>query len=156
MSGTLSTRKSRSLFPRGGGREGLSTLRNEMENLLSNIFEEESDGWFGGTLKPSVDLSETDNAVEVRMDLPGVKAEEINIHINNNLLTVSGERKEEKETKDKTYHRVERRTGSFSRSFGLPCAVAEDEVAADYQDGVLNITLPKAEEAQGRKIKVKG
>ena len=153
MAGTLAPRKSRSLFP--WGRETQPSLRDEMEGLLSRFWEDEPDGWFSGALKPSVDLSETDKTVEVRMDLPGVKPKEIDIQINNNLLTVSGERKEEKEEKGKTYHRVERRTGSFSRSFTLPCAVAEDEVAAEYKDGILTITLPKTEEAQARKIEVK-
>lgn len=154
MAGTLTPRKSRGLFP--WGREAFPSLREEMEDLLSRVWEDESEGWFSGALKPSVDLSETEKAVEVRMDLPGVKAKEIDIQINKNLLTVSGERKEEKEEKGKTYHRVERRTGNFSRSFTLPCAVAEDEVAAEYKDGILTITLPKTEEAQTRKIKVKG
>lgn len=154
MAGTLTPRTKRSLFP--WGRETLPSLRDEMEGLLSRIWEDEPDGWFSGALKPSVDLSETEKAVEVRMDLPGVKRKEIDIQINNNLLTVSGEREVEKEEKGKTYHRVERRTGRFSRSFALPCAVAEDRVSAEYKDGILTITMPKTEEAQARKIEVKG
>ncbi len=80
---------------------------------------------------------------------------EIDIQLNNNLLTVSGERKEEKEEKGRTLHRIERRVGSFSRSITLPCSVAADEAAAEYRDGVLKITLPKTEESKAQKIKVK-
>ena len=155
MTGTnLSPRPSRSLFP--WGRDAFPNLRDEMHDLMSRFWEDEPDGWFSRAMKPSVDLSETDKTIEVQMDLPGVKAEEIDIQINNNLLTISGERKEETEDKGKTYHRVERRTGSFSRSFALPCSVAEDEVVAEYKEGILTITLPKTDEALTRKVKVKG
>ena len=85
---------------------------------------------------PALDLSETDTAIEVRMDLPGITAKDIDIQVSGNVLTVSGQRKEEKEEKGKTFHRVERRYGSFSRSVTLPCAVEESEVAAEYHDGV--------------------
>jgi HSP20 family protein len=153
MAGTLSTQKPRGLFQ--WGRKALPGLREEMEELLSRVWDEDGDGWFAGTMRPSVDLSETDKTVEVRMDVPGIKAEEIDVQINNNLLTVSGDRKEEREEKGKTYHRVERRTGSFSRSFALPCPVAEDEVVAEYRDGILTITMPKTEEAKSHRIKVK-
>lgn len=154
MAGTPTTRRPRSLASLR--RDPLMTLRDEMEDLLSRIWGDGDEGWFGGTMAPSADLSETDKAVEVRMDLPGVKPEEIDIQLNNNVLTVSGERSEEKEEKGRTYHRVERRAGKFARSFTLPCAVAEDEVAAEHHDGILTITLPKTEEAKARKITVKG
>ena len=104
---------------------------------------------------PSLDMSETANTIEVRVDVPGMKAEEIDVQLTNGVLTVSGERKEEKEEKGKTFHRVERRDGSFSRSVTLPSAVAEDKVDAQYKDGVLCITLHKTEEAKSRKITVK-
>ena len=104
---------------------------------------------------PSLDLSETPTTIEVRMDVPGIKAEEIDIQLANGVLTVSGERKEEKEEKGKTFHRVERHYGSFSRSVTLPSTVAEDKVDAQYHDGVLTVTLQKTEEAKSKKIKVK-
>jgi len=153
MAGTLTTRRPRSLF--SSRREPLLSLRGEMEDLLSRFWDGESE-WFGGNIMPSVDFSETDKSVEVTMDLPGMKPNEIDIELNNNVLTVKGERKEEKEEKGKTYHRVERHSGTYSRSFTLPCAVAEDEVAAEYKDGILTITLPKTEEAKARKVKVNG
>ena len=150
MSGQLKTRSPRGLFsPLAHG------LREEMEELMSRFWGAEDDGWTFGRLTPSVDITENEGAVEARVDLPGVKADEIDIQLSGNLLTISGERKEEKEEKDKTYHRIERRTGSFSRCVSLPCAVQEDEVAAEYHDGVLVVTLPKTDEAKSRKIKVK-
>jgi HSP20 family protein len=111
-----------------------------MQDLFSQVLGEEGPGWFPAALSPNADVSETDHAVEVRMDLPGIKPEEIEIHLSNNLLTVSGERKEEKEEKGKTFHRVERRMGSFSRSIMLPCCVQESKVDAKYKDGVLSIS----------------
>jgi HSP20 family protein len=150
MFGTLAPRRttvSRS-EPRGG-------LLDDFEEAVSRLWDMGNNGWtFGGSV-PSLDISETDKAVEVKLDLPGVTAKEIDIRLNGNLLTVSGERKEEHEQKGKTYHRVERRYGSFSRSVTLPCPVQEDEVAAEYRDGVLAITLPKTDEAKSKKIAVK-
>jgi HSP20 family protein len=101
-------------------------------------------------------MAETDTAIEARMDVPGVTAKDIDIQISGNALTVRGERKEEKEEKGKTFHRIERRYGSFSRSVTLPCAVAESEVAAEYRDGVLTVKLPKTEESKAHKVKVNG
>ena len=152
---------SRTLAPRRIGfpslwREPRGSFLEEMENMMGRLWDEGEDGWLLGRNAPSVDISETDTAVEAKLDLPGVKPEEIDIQLNANILTVSGERKEEKEEKGKTFHRVERRSGSFSRSFSLPCPVAEDEVAAEYHDGVLSIKLPKTEEAKPHKIQVKG
>ena len=127
-----------------------------MNELRSRLMGEEDEGWFTGALVPALDVSETDTAIDVRMDLPGITAKDIDIQVNGNLLTVSGERKEEKEEKGKTFHRVERRYGNFSRTVTLPCAVIESEVAAEYKDGVLTIKLPKTEESKTHKIKVKG
>jgi HSP20 family protein len=151
MIGTLVKREPRSLSswlrPRSAFRE--------LEEMLADFVGTEPEAWFTGQMVPSLDLSETDAAVEVRMDLPGIKPADIDIQINGNLLTVSGERKEEKEEKGKTFHRVERRSGSFSRSVTLPCAVLEAKVDAKYDKGVLSISMPKAEEAKAHRIPVK-
>jgi HSP20 family protein len=133
----------------------LQVLRSEMDDLLSRFVSSGEDGWFVGKLSPQLDLSETDNAVEVRMDVPGVHAKELDIRISGNILTVSGERKEEKEEKGRTFYRSERKSGSFSRSVTLPCAVDESKVEAKCRDGVLTIALPKAAEARTKKIEVK-
>ena len=154
MAGTLVERARRSVTP-WSRREPFRSLREEMQDLAGRFWGEEGDGWLLGGA-PSLDLSETDNSVQVTMDLPGVKASEIDVQVNGNILTVSGERKEEKEEKGRTYHRLERRVGSFSRSVTLPCAVQEGETAAECREGVLTITLPKSEEAKTHKIKVKG
>jgi HSP20 family protein len=132
----------------------LSNLRQEMEEWFTHAFNGE-EAWPFGQMLPTLDMSETDQLVEVRMDLPGVDAKHIDIQISGNMLNVSGERKEEKEEKGKTWHRVERRCGSFSRSVVLPCPVNEDNVDAQYRDGILTIKLPKTEEAKARKIEVK-
>ncbi|MCP4782514.1 MAG: Hsp20/alpha crystallin family protein [Fuerstiella sp.] len=108
---------------------------------------------------PSVDVSETDDSIEVKTDLPGVRSKDIDIEIRNDYLTVSGKTAEVKTTKEgngRTYHRTERRTGSFSRSVRLPCEVQEDSVEAELKDGVPAITLPKAEVAKTTRISVKG
>jgi HSP20 family protein len=133
----------------------LRIARDEMETLWSQLVGEPGERPFKGRMLPSLDLSETPNTIEVRMDMPGMKAEEIDIQLNHGMLTISGERKDEKEEKGKTFHRVERHYGSFSRSVTLPSAVAEDKVDAQYHDGVLTVTLQKTEEAKSKKIKVK-
>jgi HSP20 family protein len=133
-----------------------TALREEMNGLRSRMLGDEGEGWLGTALAPALDVSETDTAIDVRMDLPGVTAKDIDIQVNGNLLTVSGERKDEKEEKGKTVHRVERSYGNFFRSVTLPCNVVENEVAAEYKDGVLTIKLPKTDQSKTHKIKVKG
>ena len=133
----------------------LESIREEMQDLISRAFGEDVDVWPFERISPSLDLAETDGALEVRLDLPGMEAKDINIEVNASVLTVSGERKEEREEKGKTYHRVERRSGTFSRSVTLPCPVKEDAVDAQYKNGILTIRLPKTEEAKSRKITVK-
>ena len=131
------------------------SMLEEMENWMGNLWSGGQEGWLTGGAVPALDVSETDSAVEAKMDLPGVKPEEVDIQLNGNVLTVSGERKEEQEEKGKTYHRVERRVGTFSRTVSLPCPVEESKVTAAYKDGVLVITLPKTDEAKTRKIRIK-
>jgi len=97
----------------------------------------------------------TPDAVRVRMDVPGVKPADLDLQIHGNLLTITGKREEEKEEKDRTYHRVERSSGSFSRTVTLPCAVDEAKVEAQYKDGILTVALPKTPEAKAHKIQVK-
>jgi HSP20 family protein len=137
-------------------RDPFTTLRDEMNALRAQMWGDGDEGFFSGGLATNVDLSETDNSVEVRMDIPGVKAKDIDIQVNGQLLTVSAQREEEREEKGRTFHRIERQSGRYSRSLTLPCHVNESEVAAEYHDGVLSITLPKSEESKAHKIKVKG
>lgn len=133
----------------------LASLRGEVEDILAT-FIDASDGWLAGRIVPPLDLSETGDAVEVKMDVPGIMSADIDVRINGNLLTISGQRKEEKEEKGRTYHRIERRSGGFSRSITLPCAVDESKIDAQYRDGILRVILPKTEESKAHKITVKG
>lgn len=143
-------RSARPWFRRGR----LESIREEMQDLISRTFGE-GDLFAVERITPSLDLAETDGALEVRMDIPGMEAKDLDIQVNNNLLTVSGEQKEEREEKGKTYHRLERRLGAFSRSVTLPCSVKEDAVDAQYKNGILVIRLPKTEAAKAKKITVK-
>jgi HSP20 family protein len=155
MSTTLTPRKPR-VTNEPPRRDALSVIREEMDDLLSRVWGGREDGWFAGVFSPSLDVAEADNAYQLRMDIPGMQASDINVEVHGNLVTISGERKEEKEETDKTFHRVERRTGKFSRTLTLPSNVNEGEVAADYAQGVLTVMLPKREEAETKKINVKG
>jgi HSP20 family protein len=104
---------------------------------------------------PAVDIFEDKDAIFVKAELPGLKAEEVDIHVENDVLTISGERKLEKKDESAGYHRIERTYGSFTRSFSLPKNVAADQVEAEMTDGVLTVKLPKKAEAQPKKIAVK-
>ena len=136
-------------------REPFTALRDEMYDLRSRLLGDDDAGWPSGAIVPPVDVSETDNAIDVRMDVPGLSAKDIDIQISGNMLCVRGKREEEKEEKGRSFHRVERHYGSFCRNITLPSKVNETEVAAEYRDGVLSIKLPKAEDAKAHKIEVK-
>ena len=104
---------------------------------------------------PAVDVRESGDALTLTVELPGLRKEDVQITLENNILSLSGERKFEKETKEENYHRIERAYGSFSRSFTLPANVKADQVAATFQDGLLTISLPKVEEAKPRKVDIR-
>jgi HSP20 family protein len=110
---------------------------------------------FPSTWMPAVDLLEKDDEFVAKVELPGVHKDDVKITLHDNILTIRGEKKEEKESKDSNYHRLERSYGSFQRSFTLPTSVRQDKVEAEYRDGVLTITMPKAEEAKRKQIEVK-
>lgn len=118
-----------------------------------NLTEEESlvpSGWC-----PAVDIAEHDNEFVVKMELPGVGKEDVKITMQNDVLMIHGEKKQEKQSKGSNYHRVERSYGAFQRSFTLPATVKADKIDATFTDGILNIKLPKAEEAKPKQIEVK-
>ena len=137
----------------------MASLREEMDDLFESFFGEGAlSSTARGRLVPQMDVSETDDTVEVKTDLPGIQADEVEIEIRENYLTISGQHREEHESDEgngRKFHRVERRSGSFSRSVWLPCAVNEDKVDAELKDGVLTVTMPKIEKAKARKIQVK-
>ena len=141
------------LIPRTD-RGDLSAMRREMDRVFDRFFE----GWpfqpakGGRSWTPSLDLSESPKAVVVRAEIPGMEAKDIDIAITGDVLTIRGERRQDKEEKDENIHLVERRYGSFSRSIALPAEVETDKVDATYKDGVLKITMTKTKKASQRKI----
>lgn len=135
----------------------MKNLQDEFNRVLTSAFPRffnAEDGLVSGNWSPSVDIREDQNSLVLEADLPGVKAEDFNLSIENYKLTLSGERKFEKEAKGENYHRVERSYGSFTRTFTLPSTVSVEDVKADFKDGVLQVTLPKREEVKARQINV--
>ena len=108
-----------------------------------------------GGFIPPVDIFEEKDAIYVMAELPGVKPDQVQLHVENSILTITGERKFEKEDKREGYRRVERSYGAFTRSFALPNSVAGDQVQAEMNDGILTVKIPKKAEVQPRKIEVK-
>jgi HSP20 family protein len=103
---------------------------------------------------PAVDIFETEGDIVVKAELPGMDRKDIVLNLENNVLTLKGERRFEKETKEENYHRIERSYGGFSRSFSIPATVDEERIRADYKDGVLKIFLPKKEQAKPKQIRI--
>ena len=150
--GLLTTRE-RSAIP-----TTVDRLRDEFNRALQNWWNDTTELkelFTGGDWNPSLDISETDEAVEIKVDLPGIKPEDMEIRVTDDRLTIQGERKEEKETKNKTIRRVERSYGSFYRSIALPAGAKADDVSAVSDNGVITITVPKGDAAKAKKIKVK-
>lgn len=133
-------------------RDPITAIREEMENLLTTFSGEGKHS----LLATSCDLTEVNGSYQIKVDLPGLKPEDIDIDVNGDLVTISGERREEKEVKGGKTHRLERSFGSFSRTVRLPCPVKEDRIEALLKEGVLTVTLPKSDEAKSHKVKVKG
>mgnify|MGYP001445940108 FL=1 len=104
---------------------------------------------------PSVDISESEGEYQIKAEIPDVKKEDVKVTLEDGVLTIQGERKQEKEEKGKKYHRIERSYGSFVRTFSLPDVIDEDKVKAEFKDGVLNLHLPKSEKAKPKAIDVK-
>jgi HSP20 family protein len=104
---------------------------------------------------PTVDISETDGEYQIKAEIPDVKKEDVKVTLEDGVLTIQGERKQEKEEYGKKYHRIERSYGSFVRSFSLPDVIDEEKVKADFKDGVLSLHLPKSEKAKPKAIEVK-
>jgi HSP20 family protein len=130
-------------------------LRQEFDDLFGRLATDWDGKWLTSDFKAACDLSETADAFQIRMDVPGIKPDDITVQVTGDTVHVSGERKEEKEEKAKTYHRVERRSGKFSEIVRLPGAVKDENVQAEFHEGVLTITLPKTEASKTRTVKVK-
>lgn len=134
----------------------LGTLRREMDNLWNRFFGEISmPSVFSQEWAPTVDVSETKDNVVVKAEIPGMEAKDMDVSFSGDVLTIKGEKKTEEEKKDEHYFYRERYSGSFQRSFRLPVAVKSEKADAAFKEGVLTITIPKAEEAKKKEIKIK-
>ena len=134
---------------------GLSNLQEQVNRLFSDAtFRGRGDEAALTTWAPPVDIYETESELVVKADLPDLQEKDIDIRIENNLLTIRGERKYEKNISQDNYLRVERTYGAFSRSFSLPTTVNAEAIRADYTNGVLTVKVPKREEAKPRQVKV--
>jgi HSP20 family protein len=133
---------------------GLSNLQDQFNRLINESFRNRGEESALTTWAPAVDIYETPNELVVKADLPDVNEKEIDVRVENNLLTIRGERKFEKSVSEENFLRVERTYGAFSRSFSLPNTLNSEAIAADYKNGVLTVTLPKREETKPRQVKV--
>ena len=135
---------------------GSLDIRDEINRLFGGFLPDFP--WRGDELEgawfPKVDISETKNDLVVTADLPGLKLDDVSIHIENDVLTLKGERKKEEEKEGTNYYRVERWSGKFTRSFALPDTVDANKVKATFKDGVLTVTLAKTEAAKGKRIPI--
>lgn len=134
----------------------MEEARREFDDMFRRYFGVQLEGSNGkSTWTPHVDVSETDRAVVVKADLPGVDAKDVEVTVEDGVLTLKGEKKEEREEKQKNFHRIERFAGSFFRSIRLPAGADENHVTATTAKGVITITIPKKPGAQPKKIAVK-
>ncbi len=135
----------------------LNTLQSEMNRLFNTLFDAPAPGDGGGALRrwiPAMDLVETDEDFVLRADLPGLAEGDVNIELEDNILTISGDRKSEHEERKEGYYRVERASGSFSRSLTLPEGVDPEGIKASFDRGVLQVRIPKPEERKPRKVAI--
>ena len=136
--------------PRGLVRN--SDLAETFENMLSSFFGTDIES-VSGKYWPRVDIEETKEAYLIKAELPGMSKKEVSVELDNNILTISGEKKEE--TEDRTFHRKEIFSGSFSRTFSLPEHVDTEHVTAEFKNGILSLTIPKAEKEHKKQITIK-
>ncbi|MDO9211934.1 MAG: Hsp20/alpha crystallin family protein [Deltaproteobacteria bacterium] len=135
----------------------MSALQERMNRLFSDVRAQapvRGEEIVQGAWIPAVDIFETNEAIVLKAELPGITAQDISVEVKDNTLTLKGEKKFEKEVKEENYHRVERSYGSFQRAFTLPGTIHQEKVKAKFKDGILEITLPKVEEAKPKQVKV--
>lgn len=133
---------------------------NRMFNSFGNRFgltkkDGKDDEYENAVWVPLTDVAEDNDNYYLKADLPGIKKEDVKISYSDGSLSISGERSQEKETKDKKFHRIERSYGKYYRSFSIPKEIKEDKIKAEFTDGQLNITIPKAEEVKPKEINIK-
>ena len=132
-----------------------------LQQRINRMFEDgfglapvSEDTWSLSAWSPACDVYETENAIVVKAELPEVKKDDVHVSIENNVLTIRGERKFSEETSRENYHRVERAYGEFVRSFALPATLDSTNISAEFKDGVLRVSLPKREEAKPKQIEI--
>ena len=133
----------------------MMTLRDAMDRLFDDAFTRPLRLNDGNWSMPAVDLYQTDNEVVVKAAIPGVKTDDMRINVTGEVLTIKGEVKEKEEVKEKAYHLREQRWGMFERTLALPTDVIADKAKAEFENGILTITLPKAEEVRPKTISIK-
>jgi HSP20 family protein len=133
---------------------GAATLQEQINRVFGDVLERTGEESNLTAWAPAVDIYETEHELVVKADLPDVNPQELDIRVENNILTIRGERKFEKKVAEHNYLRVERSYGSFARSFSLANTVNSEAIKADYQNGVLTLSIPKREEAKPKQIKV--
>ena len=131
-----------------------STLQDRMNRLFRDSFGDREEALTTSTFAPAVDVYEDEHSVTLKIEVPGIDEKDIDVRVENNVLSVHGERKFEKEEKEENFRRVERQYGSFTRSFTLPNTVDTDSIQANYDKGILKIQLAKKAEAKPKQIKV--
>lgn len=139
-------------------RATLPTLQDRINRVFDEMFpalgeEREDFGLF--EWRPTVDTYEKDDSIMIKAELPGVKKDDVSIDVNNNVLSIKGERKDEENMEEGDYYRRERFYGNFQRAFTLPENVDTDKIEASFKDGVLEVKVPKTEESKGKKIEIK-
>ena len=131
-------------------------FRNEVDQLFDSFFNTPvEEGTSITAFAPPVEIKEKAKEFLITIELPGIKKEEVSIKIKDSLLSISGEKKQEKKTEEKNYHRTERIYGSFQRTFRLPEYADQDNIAAEYKDGILNVSIPKLKESISKNVEIK-
>ncbi len=136
---------------------GVLNMQREMNKMFDSFFRGSTGDEFMNlsAWTPAADIAEHDDAFVVKAELPGLTKEDVKITVRDNVLTIQGEKKQESESKESNYRSIERTYGSFQRSFTLPTSIKSDKIDASFKDGVLSITMPKAEDARPKQIEVK-
>jgi HSP20 family protein len=132
----------------------LSSLQEQVNRMLDASFSGRSDSSTMTTWAPAVDIYETENELVLKADLPDINERDLDVRVENNMLTIRGERKFEQKVKEDNYLRIERTYGSFSRSFSLPNTVNNEAIKAEYKNGVLTVELPKRAESKPKQVKI--
>jgi len=133
----------------------VTKLRSEMDRLWDDYFGPGRRAFKAESWVPSVDVSETEDKIVVKAEIPGMDSKDIDISLSGDILTIKGEKKSEREEKEENYHLVERSYGTFARSLRLPVGVEADKIEASYKQGVLTVTCPKKEEVKAKPIEIK-